>query len=607
MTVRVYLAGRDAAGLAAYATAVATPGSGSYRDYLTSAAERQRFGPTAAQVSAVRSWLTGSGLRVTGVTRQYVAASGPVGAADAAFAVRLANYRTPGGAVAMAPAQNASVPAAVGGAVLTVTGLDTEPAVMKPTLPPPPAAYYTAGPCSRYYGQRRATSKPAAYGTHVPWAICGYTPAQLRGAYGLGDSIATGRGVTVAIVDAYASPTLPGDANKYSEAVGEPAFGQKQYQQLLPSTYDDISECGASGWYQEQTLDVEAVHAMAPGANVLYVGASDCTFGPLLDGLARIVNNRLADVVSDSWIDGEKGLTAPVSAAFSQVFEQGAVEGIGFDFASGDCGYNDPATGCGAADGSTALQANFPASSPWVTAVGGTTLAIGRSGNYKWETAWGDQVVLQHGKRWKPAPPGGYPADYAFGSGGGTSAFYAQPSYQAGVVPRSLSTRLPDGRISARPMREVPDVAMDADPATGFLFGETVRLRGGRYGFQLSRIGGTSLASPLFAGLEADAAQNTGPRSLGFANPLLYSLAGGSGFHDVTDTPLGPGVRIAAARNEWSDSTTGTGPIQSQLYTFGMDGQGAAALRATRGYDDATGIGSPAAPLIGLLGAPGAG
>ncbi len=605
VTARVYLAGRDPAGLAAYATAVATPGSSQYGQYLTSAQERQRFGPTPAQVSAVTSWLTGSGLRVTAVTRQYVAVSGPATAADNAFAVRLSAYRTSAGSVAMAPAQNASVPDAVESAVLTVTGLDTAAVLMKPALPGPPDGFYTARPCSSYYGQRRATAKPAAYGKHVPWAICGYVPAQLRGAYGLTGSLATGRGVTVAIVDAYASPTMPGDANRYAEIVGDPAFGQKQYRQVLPSSYNDISECGGSGWYQEETLDVEAVHAMAPAANVVYVGASNCTFGPLLDGLTKIVNNHLADVVSDSWTSGEKGLTAPVADAYDQVFEQGAVEGIGFDFSSGDCGYNNPATACGAADQSKALQANFPPTSPWVTAVGGTTLAISRGDHYQWETGWGDEVVQQHRAHWKPAPPGSYPADYAFGAGGGTSMFYGQPSYQAGVVPAALSMRLPDGQLSTRPMREVPDVALDADPATGFLFGETVRLRGGRIGFQLSRIGGTSLASPLFAGIEADAAQNTGPRAVGFANPLLYTLAGSAAFHDVTSTPLGPGVRIAAARNEWSDSTTGTGPLQTFLYTFGMDGSGKATLRATPGYDDVTGMGSPTARLISELAAPG--
>ena len=598
MTARVYLAGRNPAGLAAYATAVSTPGNSSYRSYLSTAQTRSRFGPSAAQVSAVRSWVTGAGLTVAGVTPEYVAVRGSVPALDRAFAVHLASYRTPSGAVAVAPAEEVSVPALVRPAVLTVTGLNTAKVVMRPSLPPPPYGFYTAGPCSKYYGQRVAASKPTAYGTHAPWAICGYTPAQLRGAYGLTDSLATGRGVTVAIVDAYASPTMPGDANKYSAAVGEPELGQAQYKQLLPSSFDDINECGATGWYGEETLDVEAVHAMAPGANILYVGATNCTLQPLLDGLARVVNNHLADVVTNSWSGGELGLDPATSSAFSHVFELGTVEGIGFDFATGDCGYNNPKTSCGAAEGFTADQANFPATSPWVTAVGGTTLAISRSSQYEWETGWGDQVVPEKGGKWKPAPPGTYPADYAFGGGGGTSTFYPQPSYQAGVVPRSLSTRLPSGQMSARPMRVIPDVALDADPATGFLVGQTVKLRGGRFGFQLSRVGGTSLSTPLFAGLEADAAQNTGPKSIGFVNPALYSLAGTSAFNDVTDFPLGPGVRIAAARNEWTNSDTGTGPIYSELYTFGMNGMGTSALRATKGYDDSTGLGSPGSSLV---------
>lgn len=627
VSARVYLAGRDPAGLAAYATAVSTPGSRNYQHFLTTKRERQRFGPTAAQVRDVTAWLSAAGLRVSAMTQHYVAVTGPVSAAEAAFAVRLAMFRTQTGATAMAPEQAASVPEAVRSAVLTITGLDTaqvmmhpalaqqaasttaarqplaarQAAVPRPALPGPPPAFYTAGPCSQYYGQKRALGKPAAYGKHVPWAICGYTPAQLRGAYGLSGSVATGRGVRVAVVDAYASPTMPADANQYADAVGDPPLGQSQYQQLLPSSFDLINQCGASGWYEEQTLDVEAVHAMAPGANILYVAASDCTFGPLLDALTSIVDNRLADVVTNSWTGLEQDLSAPISAAFNQVFEQGAVIGIGFDFAAGDCGYNNPYTTCGAQSLSTHDQVGFPTSSPWVTAVGGTTLAIGQRDKYLMETGWGDFVVPQKGKHWKPAPPGKYPADYAFGGGGGTSTYYPQPSYQAGVVPAALSRRLPDGHLSARPMREVPDVAMDADPATGFLFGETVVLRDGQTGFQLSRVGGTSLASPLFAGLEADAAQNTGTHTLGFANPKLYSVYGTSAFHDVTDDPLGPGIRIAAARNEWANPAAGTGAMQTSLYTFALDGGNNSLLRATKGYDDVTGLGSPADRFIAQL------
>jgi subtilase family serine protease len=615
IATRVYLAGRDPAGLAAFAAAVSDPASRQYRRFLTSGQELRRFGPASAQISAVRTWLTSAGLHVTAVTRHYVAAAGPVSATQAAFAVRLASFRGPGGTVAMAPEQNASVPDAVRAAVLTVTGLDTAAAIMKPALAAgaraaataasqaasPPAAFYTAGPCSAYYGQRLATSKPKAYGTHVPWALCGYTPQQLRSAYGLSSSTSTGRGVTVAIVDAYASPTMPADADAYARAVRFPALSASQFRQEVPGSYDYQSQCDQSSWFEEESLDVEAVHTMAPGANIEYVGARDCTFGPLLDALASIVDNHLANVVSDSWTGAEQGLTSASTSPFDQVFEQGAAEGIGFNFAAGDCGYNDPSTPCGGSELSSGISANFPTTSTWVTAVGGTSLAIGRLGGYKFETSWGDMVVPQHQRSWKRPPAGSYPGDYSFGGGGGTSELYQQPSWQAGVVPDTLATRLPSGRTSATPMREVPDVALDADPATGFLVGETFRLRGGKTGFMLSRIGGTSLSSPLFTGMEADAAQEAGTGQLGFVNPALYQLASTGAYHDVTDSPLGSGTHIALARNEWADNSTGTGGLRTSLYTLGIDGERAAALHATAGYDDATGLGSPTGRFIAEL------
>lgn len=597
VTARVYLAGRNPAGLAAYATAVSDPSSSSYRRFLTTGQERARYGPAPAQVTAVTHWLTSAGLRVTSVTQHYVAFTGTVPAAESAFAVRLASFRGPGGAIAMAPEQDASVPGTVRDAVLTVTGLDTATALMKPALPGPPPAFYRASPCSQYYGQKRATSVPEAYGKHPPWTLCGYTPAQLRGAYGLTWNSATGQGVSVAVVDAYASPTMPADVNTWADAVGEAGLGS-EYSELLPGSYDDAQECDPSSWYEEQTLDVEAVHAMAPDANIEYVAASDCTFEPLLDALTSIVDKHLADVVTDSWTGGEQGLTSSVTSAFDQVFEQGATEGIGFNFASGDCGYNDPATQCGASEESGEYQANFPTSSVWVTGVGGTSLAIGKTDNYEWETGWGDMVVPLKHKHWKSAPPGRYPANYAYGSGGGTSMLYKQPSYQAGVVPQSVSTRLPDGRVSKSAMREVPDIAMDADPSTGFLIGETVKLRDGKDGFMLSRIGGTSLSAPLFTGLEADAAEDTGMHELGFVNPMLYAMAGTSAYHDITGSPLGKGVRIALARNDWANSAQGTGKISTKLYTLGIDGTGKAALVATKGYDDVTGLGTPAAQFL---------
>jgi subtilase family serine protease len=605
VSARVYLAGRDPSGLAEYAAAVSDPASRMYRRFLTPGQELRRFGPTTAQVAAIRSWLTSAGLRVTAVTRHYVAVTGSVPAAQAAFAVRLASFREPAGSVAMAPEQDASVPDAVSPAVLTVTGLDTAALLMRPAQAStgaapagPSQAFYPAGPCSQYYGQRMATSKPKAYGKRVPWAICGYTPEQLRSAYGVTGTTSTGSGVTVAVVDAYASPTMPADLNSYAKAERFPQLTSGQFSEVPSSVYDDQSQCDPGSWYEEESLDVEAVHTMAPDADIEYVAAEDCTFGPLLDALTTIADNHLADIVTDSWTGSEQGLNTSVTSVFDQVFEEGTAEGITFDFSSGDCGYNDPATGCGKSEEASKIRVNFPTSSPWVTGVGGTTLAIGRTGNYEWETGWGDMVVPQRSSRWKRTPPGPYPVDYSFGGGGGTSVQFTQPSWQAGVVPRSLATRLPGGQASKTPMREVPDVALDADPATGFLFGETVRLRNGKAGFMLSRIGGTSLSSPLFAGLEADVAQAAGTDQLGLVNPLLYKLAGTRAFHDITDQPLGKGRNIALARNEWAHSGTGTGGRRTSLYTLASDGSGAAALHAAKGYDDVTGLGSPTAQFV---------
>jgi subtilase family serine protease len=352
VSARVYLAGQNAAGLAAYAAAVSQPGNADYGHFLSAAQVAAEFGPTSAQITAVKAWLTGDGLTVTSVNDSvdgYVAVTGSVSDAAKAFSVTFQNFKGPDKRTDRAPAQAASAPASVASAVLTVTGLDTATHQMKPgdTLPPPGPNYWVAGPCSQYYGQKIATTEPSAYGTKQPWNNCGYTPSQVRSAYGVTKSGMTGQGQTVAIVDAYASPTMQSDANEFSKVVGDEPFRPGQYQQYLPSTFTDTAadECDAAGWYGEETLDVESVHGQAPDANVRFVAAASCNDPDLLSALAYIVDNHLASIVSDSW--GEPADDATLTSAYDQVFEVGAVEGIGFFFSSGDSGYEstdeDPA------------------------------------------------------------------------------------------------------------------------------------------------------------------------------------------------------------------------------------------------------------------------
>ena len=594
--VRVYLAGHNQAGLAAYAKAVSTPGNALYGHYLTPSQVMAAYGPTSAQVSAVQKWLTESSLTVTNVKDEmggYVEVTGSVQDAVKAFGTTFGMFKGPDGKKDRAPAQTATAPAGVAGDVLAVSGLDTASHFAKPTdeLPPPGPNYWVAPPCSQYYGQKIATDKPSAYGAKQPYNVCGYTPRQIRGAYGVSQSGMTGKGATVAIVDAYASPTMPGDANQYAAVTGDKPFAPGQYKQVLAPNFafTAANQCDAPLWYGEQTLDIEAVHGMAPDANVVYFGAASCTDQDLGDALSLIVSNHSADIVSDSW--GEPADLAVILPVYEQLFRAGAAEGIGFFFSSGDSGYENPAED----PGSDMTQTDYPAESPNVTSVGGTSLAIGKSNNYEFETSWGTLLdpLAANGKHWQYPPPGKYPDFYDGSGGGGVSFDFTQPSYQKGIVPNSLATRLPNGTINATPMRVEPDVAALADPSTGILVGQTtLQPNGTSFAFSLSRIGGTSVSCPVFAGIEADAQQAAG-HPLGFANPAIYQRYGTYAFRDVTDHPLGPG-HLAEVRNNYTDPFTKTGPLVTFLRTLGINGEGTAALPAVKGYDAATGVGSPA-------------
>jgi subtilase family serine protease len=605
VNARVYLAPNHQAELASAVAAVSSPTSKTYRHFMTPSAVRAEFAPSAAEIASVKSWLTSAGLSVTKVSAKYPAGAyvgvrGSVAAASKAFGVTFGTYRGPDGANDRAPNQAATAPSSVAGSVLAVAGLDTAKSEMKPTLPPPGPNAWFAKPCSAYYGQKIATNKPKAYGKHQPWNNCGYTPSQIRGAYGVTKSGMTGKGQTVAIVDAYASPTIKSDANQFATVVGDKPFAPGQFKQYQAGPYSlaGANECDAQGWYTEETIDVESVHGQAPDANVRYVAAGTCLDPDLANAEATIVDTGLASIVSNSY--GEPASDSTINATFDLIFQVGALEGIGFMFSSGDDGYDGP----NEFPGSPADQVEYPTSSPYVTSVGGTSLAVSKTNSYQWETSWGTLLdplihLKNGGKKWQYTPPGKYPAGFDGASGGGVSTEYTQPSYQAGVVPTSLATKLPDGTTSSQPMRVVPDVSAYADPSTGMLVGETgLQPNGKTYAFSLARWGGTSVACPTFAGIEADAQQAAGG-ALGFANPGIYYLdthapygSSDAAYNDVTDHPLGLGY-LAQVRNNYTNPYTKQGPLLTYLRTLGIDGEGKDKLRGVTGYDDATGVGSP--------------
>jgi subtilase family serine protease len=584
---RVYLAGRARGDLAAQARAVSDPRSSQYRHFLTPEQVSARYAPSQARIAAVTAWLTGTGFRVVDGNAHYLTVQGDASAATRAFGAHLHAYRK-NGHVYTAPDGLTTVPASVADDVLSVTGLDSSPHQAhhghRDTLPGPPNAFVNAPPMSDYYGQQPATALPQAYGRTMPYVVKGYTGKQLRTAYGAAATGLTGAGVKIAVVDAYDSPTLVGDLNRYAAAHGDAPYATGQLTRVDATAWTHTAApsasapdgCGASGWYGEQTLDLEAVHAMAPAANLTYVGAASCGDADLVDALNKINDGHLADIVSDSWGEPELASDPAMDPVYNKVFMTGALEGIGYYFSSGDGGDEKAATG--------AKQTDMPASLAWVTAVGGTALAVGAEGQYLFETGWGtDKALLApSGTSWASLP-----GTFLAGAGGGTSSRVAQPSYQAPVVPSSLSL------ISGSAHRVVPDIAAVADSSTGFLVGQTQTFPSGTTAYSEYRVGGTSLAAPVIAGIQALAQQEAGG-PLGFANPAIYDRYGTQALHDVTDHPYGKKVELAEVRLDYGNSVDASTGTVTSLRTLGHD----SSLQATPGYDDVTGVGSPAAGYI---------
>jgi subtilase family serine protease len=571
---RVYLGWRNEAQAEATARAVSDPASASHGHYLTPQQFRQQFAPSQQDVNTVRSWLTSQGFTVeyTPSNNLYVSAEGTVAQAASAFGVSFGEYSVDG-LTLRAPTTDVSVPGSLAGVVQAVVGLDESDQLVHydhvTSDAPPSAGFRNAQPCSAYWGEKLATDLPKFQGHTFPYAPCGYTPAQLRGAYGLA-AANTGAGQTVAIIDAYASPTIAQDVNTYSARHGLPQFqGNGLTQVVAPGTYhhpEQGQKQDPQGWYGEETLDVEAVHAMAPAANVVFVGAPN-SFQDLDAALNHVVDRHLAQIVTNSYGWDTELLPKGFEIPYESILVQAAAEGIGVYFSSGDNGDETQTEGYRTVD--------WPASSPWVTAVGGTSLGVGASNNNLFETGWGTH-------KWSLVNGSWNDAGWLYGGGGGTSRLFAEPWYQQGVADAFAGYFGGSGRV-------VPDVSMDADPTTGMLVGQTQTFSDGTY-YDEYRIGGTSLASPLFAGLMADADQAAGAPH-GFANPALYALSGSAAYNDVTSQKALTG----AVRSDYVNGESGAVAFSIRLMNQMLS------LTVANGYDDGTGLGSPAAGLITAL------
>jgi subtilase family serine protease len=595
---------RDPAGAAALVKSVSDPTSSSYRHYETAKQWEAQFSPGVSAVNQAQSWLKAQGFSVGAIPadRITVPASGTVAQVEKAFGTSLGEYSVNGHTVREADGQ-VVVPSAIASVAGGVMGIN-EIAAQPEALEPPPDAFITAPPCSSYFGGATKTTtfgnQNPGYPNTMPDTVCGYVGTQLRSAYDIPASD-TGSGYTVAIVDAYDLKTMASDATEYFNTSDPSApFSTADYQAVNQGPFDAQDVCG--NWGDEQAIDVESSHSLAPDAHILFVGAKDCFDTSLFNAEQTIVDGGLANVISNSWADTDGDLSDDVATrtSYDDLFEMAGATGITVQFSSGDNGDNFDQTGLSGA--------NYPSVSPYVTSVGGTSLEIGASGNAITSYGWSTGRSIKCDAHVAPFLTGCSASNYGTwmpatgdgSSGGFTSYTYTQPWYQAGIVPTTLSERnvAIDGPV---PMRVEPDISLDADPATGFLIGLTESFSNGTNKYGTTRYGGTSLASPILAGIVADADQ-AGGVSAGFLNPTMYHLS------QVTNQAIAT-VPVALDqvqfRNDYVDEILGEGPgvahavriIGASVEEVYCDGTGNCASRpdtqsAGPGYTSLTGLGT---------------
>jgi subtilase family serine protease len=574
---RVYLGWTDPDGAAALAKSVSDPHNSAYGHYLTPNQFRSRFAPPASDTAKVQNWLKSQGLNITYTPQNnhYVNVEGTLAQAQAAFGVQFGIYSVRGQSL-RSPVNDLSIPSVLAGTVKAVVGLDQSYQFVQTnhrldTNAPPSAGFRNSPPLSAFWAQ---LPSPYAFPSGftglslptVPWTVKGYTPDQIKAAYGI--SGYDGAGQTVAIIDAYASPTILQDVNQWSVNRGLPTMNPSQLVQVVPPgiyKHPENPKQDPQGWYGEETLDVEAVHGMAPAAKIVYVGAPN-NRQDLDAAMNHVVDQHLAQIVTNSYGFGTTELLPPgYVKPMEDTLIQAAIEGIGVYFSSGDNGDESSSFGFATTD--------WPASSPWVTAVGGTSLGIDASNQRAVETGWGTSNYNCNSTTLACTPTG-----WLYGAGGGVSVVFAEPWYQQ-LAGLTLSGR------------GLPDVAALADPQTGLLVGQTQAFPDGNY-YDEYRIGGTSLASPIFAGIMALADQRAG-HPHGFANPLIYDNP--AAFYDVRP------VKTAVARRNFNNSVDASSGTADRLRTFD-DYSGSPSQHTNQGWDNVTGLGTPNASFLSLIG-----
>jgi kumamolisin len=484
---------------------------------MSAAQLRSLFAPSRSDRAAVVAYMRGHSLHLERSGLLTLSFHGSAAAVSNAFHVGLSTYRGADGHVFRAPDAAVRLPAAISPLVSSVTGLDTATKLHSlatgPELTP-----HTAVP----------TACSAA--THAKNTYGGYLPGDLATAYGHRSLIQNGydgTGESIALVEF--SNFKASDITSFKSCFG------------LTTPVNTHHINGGSATMSgaiEANLDIEVAMSNAPGLSSVEVYTAPNSIAqilPMIDSMTNNASSTNTYIVSDSWGLCEDALPPSFLQAESDELQVAAAAGLSFYAASGDSGSSD----CESLNPKdTNLVVDDPASQPFVTGVGGTTL----------HSANGDDSTT-----WK------------YG-GGGISRNWTQPSYQSGNPVSSYDNGVKCGNPAGF-CRQVPDIALDANPNTGYIMTCTSAASHCPSGIPWFPVGGTSAGAPLMAAITADAntySQLHGGDRMGFANPLLYS--------DPT---------------MFSDITQGTNSIN-----------GSGLYKAVAGYDPATGLGSPKAGAL---------